>query len=793
MLCALGCFIASAPAQSASVSVNAAATGTGIGAMHYGIFFEEINHAGNGGLWAELILNRSFENGNPLEGWTAVTNGTAGCNLTTDTSSPFNAYNVRELAVNVTSAGASASCGVFNAGFYNLLPITSGKTYTCIIYARKAGGFAGDLSVRIEDASGAASDTKTISDASLASTWTKFSFALTATRTLPSARLAITTQSTGTFYLTYVSLMPDEAVDGFRPDLLQKLKDLKPGFVRFPGGCYVEGSTLANAWQGKGGIGPQEDRRTFKSFWGYWDNDALGIYEYLILCEKLGAEPLFVANVGMSTSDTVTGTALQPYLQDALDAIQFANGDTNTTWGAQRAAMGHPAPFNLKYLEIGNENGGNTYNLNYVAFSTAIRSNYPAISLVANVWGTPGNGPVDVVDEHYYKGADWFAQNAHYYDTYSRTGPKVYVGEYAVYTSGVGLGNLWGALGEAMWMMGMERNADVVTMCSYAPLFANVNGRNWNPDMICFDASSSYGTPSYYVQQMMSENRGDINLNTTASGPLKTVGMLNGGVGVGTYQTVAEFGDVLVTNGATVLYQSNFANNTAGWSVQGGSWAVNNGNLRQSDANYAGAHDDFYAKAWTNYTLTVKARKISGNEGFLVLFRVFDRQDYYWWNLGGWGNTESAVERAIGGGSRSVVSPMVSYSVQTNVWYYFKIVAQSNHYQCYVRTNTQSDYTLIHDFYDSPTSPGFDAVAARDETSGDILLKVVNRTTNTLVNTPIVVTNAGWPSMKAIVTTLTSASDTNENSLADPMNVSPAFTQLAGLSPSFNYTSRRIR
>lgn len=763
--------------QSASVSVDGGVLGPQIGKMHYGIFYEEINHAGDAGLWAELISNRSFENATTTEGWTKLTTNGAAGTIATDTNSPYNTYNQTELAVTVSSAGGGGRCGVYNTGYYNAMPITSGKSYNCVILARKASGFTGSLSVRLEDSSSGASNYYTISNSSLSTTWTKFSFTLAATRTLSAARLAITTGTVGTFYLSFVSLVPADAVDGFRPDLLQKLKDLKPGFVRFPGGCYVEGDVLANAWYWKGGVGPQEGRRTHWNLWGYWNTNGLGLYEYLLLCEKLGAEPLLVMNVGMAHGDNVTGTALQPYLQDALDAIEFANGDTSSTWGSQRATMGHPAPFNLKYLEIGNENGGAVYDANYAVFYSAIKAQYPYMNLVANV---PVSGqPLEIVDEHYYTSPDWFASENHHYDNYSRTGPKIYVGEYAV-TQNCGLGNLAAGLGEAMWMMGMERNSDVVTMCSYAPLFVNMNNRAWNPDLIGFDPSSSYGIPSYYVQRMMSENKGDVNLKTTASGPSKTMDMTWGGIGVGTWNTSAEFADVVVTNGQTTLYQSNFAVGTSGWTPEGGTWAVSSGNLQQT-ATAADCRDVYYAPTWTDYTLTLKARKISGSEGFLILFRAQDHSHYYWWNIGGWGNTATAVERV---GTR--VSNTTADTITTNVWYYIKIVAQGKHYQCYLKAEGETDYRLIHDFTDDPTFPGFDAVASRDNTTGDVLVKIVNRT-NLATVTPINIVNNNWRNVKATVTTLSSDSDQDENSLVSPTRVSPQQTQLTGLMLPFNY------
>ena len=272
--------------------------------------------------------------------------------------------------------------------------------------------------------------------------------------------------------------------------------------------------SLAYRW--KQTIGDPSERRTQYNLWQYHATHGIGYHEYLQMCEDLGAEPLFVINCGMSHKEVVPLDKMGEFVQDALDAIEYANGPVSSTWGALRAKNGHPAPFNLKYMEIGNENGGTAYQERYALFYDAIKAKYPQMHLIADEWsGRPTNRPIEIVDEHYYSTPEFFIANADKYDSYDRAGRKVYVGEYAV-TQGCGQGNLRAAVGEAAFMTGLERNSDVVVMASYAPLFANVNYKKWNPDLIDFDSSRVYGIPSYYVQQMFSENRGDVVLPVDA-------------------------------------------------------------------------------------------------------------------------------------------------------------------------------------------------------------------------------------------------------------------------------------
>ncbi|MDP4183394.1 MAG: carbohydrate-binding protein, partial [Bacillota bacterium] len=347
--------------------------------------------------------------------------------------------------------------------------------------------------------------------------WNKFTATMTANGSNGSGRFLLSTDKPGTIWFDVVSCFPPtykNRPNGLRNDLLTMVNDLKPRFNRFPGGCFVEGDKMVNAFRWKNTIGPIETRPGHSNLWGYRTSDGMGFHEFLQMCEDTNSAPLYVCSVGMAHSDNVP---MEPFIQEVLDAIEYANGATTTTWGAKRAANGHPEPFNLKYIEIGNEENFQqaTYSARYQSFYNAIKAKYPNIICIADS-NIPGS-TIDYIDEHYYDTAQFFMNNATKYDKYSRTGPKIYVGEYAV-TKNCGQGNLMAGLGEAAFMTGLERNSDVVKMASYAPLYVNSNDRKWNPDAIVYNSYQVYGTPSYHVQKMFSQNLGSNILPTTFSG-----------------------------------------------------------------------------------------------------------------------------------------------------------------------------------------------------------------------------------------------------------------------------------
>jgi alpha-L-arabinofuranosidase len=456
-----------------------------------------------------------------------------------------------------------------------------------------------------------------------------------------------------------------------------------------------------------------------------------------------------------------------------LDAIEYANGPVKSQWGALRAKNGHPAPFNLKYLEIGNENGGPAYHERYALMYKAIKDRYPEMHLIANEWsGIPKNAPVEIVDEHYYNNPEFFIRQAGRYDTYDHQGHKVYVGEYAV-TQNTGKGNLRGAVGEAAFMIGMERNSDVVVMSSYAPLFVHLNHRKWNPDLINYDSTGAYGIPSYYVQQLFGQNRGDAVLPTEVTTPQTEPGPAGGAIGVGTWWTQAEFKDIKVTKGNEILFASDFSQGTKGWRMLGGGkWKAQEGVLRQEGTN-DNVRAIFGDAKWSDYTLTLKARKLSGSEGFLILFNVQDDGAKSWWNLGGWGNKRHAIE--MGG----VIGNEANGTIETGRWYDIRVECKGQSVKCYL------DGQLVNQAA-SPTIKSIYASASKDKATGETIIKVVN-TAATALETEIKLNGVTSVTSPATLMVLTSGSSTDENSLEAPKKVATVTSTLNVAGPAFKH------
>lgn len=511
----------------ARLSVNAS-VGRVIPETLFGIFFEEINHAGAGGIWGELVNNRGFEAGGPntpsnIAPWSIIGDGSS-LIVSTDRSSCFERNKVAlRMDVLCDSKGNNicpdGGVGIYNPGFWGM-NIQKGKTYKVVLYVRSLGSI--NISVSLTDSNGlqTLATAKIIASASDVLNWTKAEVLLEAKGTNQNSRLQLTSSQKGVIWFDQVSAMPLDTFKGhgFRTELVEMLADIKPRFIRFPGGCFVEGEWLRNAFRWKETIGPWEERPGhFGDVWMYWTDDGLGHFEFLQLAEDLGASPIWVFNNGISHQDQVDTSTISPFVQEALDGIEFARGDSDSTWGAIRAAMGHPEPFDLKYVAVGNEDcGKKNYRGNYLKFYEAIKRAYPDIKIISNCDGSSRSldHPADYYDFHVYTSANNLFSMAHKFDQTSRNGPKAFVSEYAVTGKDAGTGSLLAALAEAAFLIGLEKNSDIVEMASYAPLFVHVNDRRWNPDAIVFNSSQQYGTPSYWVQRFFTESSGATLLNS---------------------------------------------------------------------------------------------------------------------------------------------------------------------------------------------------------------------------------------------------------------------------------------
>jgi alpha-L-arabinofuranosidase len=527
------------PGEATVISVDGAHVGAAISPSMFGIFFEDINFGADGGLYPELVKNRSFEFQEPLTGWHEILSFSGKGlerpkgELLIREEAPLNASNPHYLKVRVYEPGY----GFYNTGFRGI-GMESGAEYRFSAYVRSGGPKA--LRFTITDAKGNELGGGKIEG--FDGNWKRYETVIRAKATEAHARLNFFVDEPGTLDLDMVSLFPVDTwkhrPNGLRKDLVQLLADMHPGFLRFPGGCIVEGRQLATRYRWKTTVGDVAERRTLINRWNdefdfrpapdYFQSFGLGFYEYFQLTEDIGAQPLPIVNCGMAcqfnSSETAALDQLDEYLRDALDLIEFANGPVTSPWGKIRGEMGHPEPFHLTMMGVGNEQWGTRYVDRYKVFAAALKAKDPEIKLVAAAGPAPAGEPfdsmwanwrtlkADIVDEHYYMAPEWFLANTGRYDHYDRSGPKVFAGEYAAQTAAITSAdnrNNWkAALAEAAFMTGLERNGDVVRMASYAPLMAHGEAWQWKPDAIWFDNLRSYGTPNYYVQSVYANNVG---------------------------------------------------------------------------------------------------------------------------------------------------------------------------------------------------------------------------------------------------------------------------------------------
>jgi alpha-L-arabinofuranosidase len=807
-------------ASNALITIDANRPGPAINPHLYGIFLEEINHGVDGGLYAELTRNRAFEDSRPPEGytfrdgrwrdehgfdsgfsrygyttngvpfWSLVKSGEARGSMHLETSGGITAASSYCLRLEIEST-ANGKLGIANEGFFGI-GIRQGESYQLYLHARSGAGFSGPLTVRLEDSSGAAcSDEVTIKN--LTGSWTKFEGTLVAAKTEAKARLVVTAGGAGTVWLDFVSLFPKKTwksrPNGLRPDIAQLIADLKPGFVRFPGGCVVEGGTIETAYDWKLTVGPLAERPERWGPWNYRRTHGMGLFEYFQFCEDLGAEPLYVGFCGQTCifreREHVPMDQMGWVRDNFLDVVEYANGPVNSKWGGQRAAAGRDKPFNLKLVEIGNENQGREYEERYRFVHDAMKSKHPDLTYIADLSWTSResmrSAQFDIEDQHYYNAPRWFATRFHEYDGRDRKLPPLYLGEVAVTTGEGGRlrGNLLAALSEGIFLLGCERNADVVKMVSYAPLLGHVDGRTeltgapppWHA-MIYFDGTRSFGTASYYLWKLFGHNRPDQTVQTEVSFPDAKPLIIAGQIGVGTWADTGEFKDIRVEKAGQVLYASDFAQGTAGWQTDNGRWSIEDGAYRQSRRGQGFSY--FGDESWSDYTLTLKARKLSGAEGFMI---VFGRKsgERYWWNLGGWGNTQHGLEF-----NQSPVGRPVRGQIETNRWYDVKVELAGRRIRCYL------DGQLIHDA-EAPDQQKLFAVAGQETTTGDLLIKAINSSAESIPAT-LNLRGIDRISPQAQVTELTSAALADNNSLEEPAKVVPVESTIRPTSPNFQHT-----
>ncbi len=840
----------------------------------FGIFIEDINFAADGGLYAEMIQNRSFEftqlaSGNELHAWSEVGDVTVsvqtGDGVESGDYCPLNENNPNYAII---ENGSGEKAGIANKGFLEGMAVTEGETYNVSAYLRVPEVYTGTVCFALT------SDGETLASeeiSGITGDWAKYGISLTSSKTADKNVTLQVLIDAGKVCVDFVSMFPQDTYkgreNGLRKDLAEKLEALEPGFLRFPGGCVVEGVTqeLAYDWKDSIGVGRDGEPLLFNDTYGdiaarkqgqnIWTNEnttndpnpsymsyGLGFYEYFLLAEDLNALPVPVLNCGMRCmaqghgyEPDIDSDAFDAYIQDALDLVEFCRGDGSTKWGAVRIAMGHEDVFPIKYVGVGNENWGDTFFKKYTAFAKAFRDAaeenpdmYGDIELIFTAGpddGDSGHGMymgaydyasgvlsgddfktvtefAGLIDHHYYNTPEWFLGHTDYYDesNYGRSaddmteypyggGIPVFLGEYAAQSN-----IMRAALAEAAYMTGLERNGDIVKLAAYAPLFGNTVATHWAPDLIWFNNHTVTCSTSYYVQQIFSRNAGTKLLSSDLQGA-KAVGkdVFTGKVGVGTWNTAASFDNIKIVNNDTgeILGEDDFSGDSLdNWQqVSDGKWEIKDGELKQSNANtntnlYAttGTAIYFGDEKWTNYTYTLDATKSSGMEGFLIPFSVGDKNNNWFWNIGGWNNTVSCLQRVKDGIKSDQVSGTVTdCRVKEGQTYSLRIEVTEGNVKCYM------DDKLLID-YDMPETTESEAyqVVSTDET-GDIIIKLVNEKEDPKTFA-IAIQNPGELAGEATVETVSADSMMADNILGKEEVVSLETDEITGVSDRFNYT-----
>ncbi len=826
----------------------------------YGIFFEDINFAADGGLYAEKIVNRSFEYGtlakdDELHGWSAVGNASLEVKVN-DIENALNENNTNYLVIKNNS---SSKAGVKNKGFLEGMSIKKGDNYYFSFYAKSLDGYNGKVTVRLvaDNKIAAIGTVDRITDV-----WQKYEVSVVSSITANQNVFAEVLIDNGTAAFDMVSLFPDTYKGhGMRIDLAEKLAELEPKFLRFPGGCIIEGWDKATAYDWKASIGVGKDglplefngkygdvaTRTYgTNIWTALDvtedtlpcymSYGLGFFEFFQLAEDIGAIGLPVLNCGLycqmrGKGPVEMGTPeFEQYVQDMVDLVEFCRGDENTTWGKVRASLGHKEPFELKYIGIGNENEGEDYFERYEAFLERFLEEkeknpvlYEGLELVyssgaadathsanyiksyKNAYNYVENSDITIdeyagaTDQHYYNDPWWFRENVDYYDekNYPREyenmtktpyggAIQIFLGEYAARSN-----RLEASLAEAAYMTGLERNGDIVRMAAYAPLFGNLTATHWSPNLIWFNNHLSTGSISYYMQKLFSINAGTTLLKSTLSGAEIAPKELKGKVGLGTWYTSAEYDNVKVVDNKTgeVLAEDKFSIPDFWWKwkkASPGTWKTKNGKLVQTETelsyNTIGASAYFGDENWSNYTYTLDAKKLHGAEGFYIPVLVEDENNYFYWNIGGWDNTRSALQRNKNGSiCGEIPGTVTDFTVEDGVTYNIKIVVEGYTISGYIDGVKQFEYVA-----ESECNAESYQVVSTDET-GDVIIKLVNVTGS---DRTFAIDLKNMPSISRTAKVYQVAGDSlnNDNILGEEEDCKMEEFTVDGVSERFNYT-----
>jgi alpha-L-arabinofuranosidase len=759
----------------------------------FGIFFEDLNHAADGGLYAELVQNRSFEfdpidraDYHALTAWEKVERGHGAAEITIEESFPLNERNRHYAVIGIISEGDGV--GISNSGFNTGVPVKQGEHYKFSVYARRDASFDEPVRMSVESIDGTVHGEAAIVVDS--AEWMKYEAVFAANATDYSCRLVIVTKGQGKLYLDMVSLFPVKTYrnrpNGLREDIAALVADLKPKFLRFPGGCLVHDGSLNaedrnSMYRWKNTIGAVEQRPARRNNWSYNQTLGLGYYEYFLYCEDIGAKPIPILPGGYDPHHKriVPLDELSPWIDDALDLIEFANGGPSTKWGAIRTELGHPEPFGLEYIGIGNEEVGEPFFERYPYFHQAIKAKYPDIKIINSSgpfaaggeynrgWNSAKENNSDLVDEHYYQSPEWFLANYDRYDTFKADEPKVFLGEYASWGN-----TYYNALVEAAFMTGLEKNAHAVGLACYAPMLCNVDYINWKPDLIWFNNHEVFGTANYYVQKLFMNHQGDQLLKIEANGFEKTeetkVKPITGTIALGTDLCSVKYRDFKLVNNVTGEIRD----------FNGLSAELDD----TDDARVSGEANRMFVLGetdWDNYTLRVKAERISGSRGFVVYFGQSDDRNRLFWEVGGWQNQDSMISATVNG--RSSCLTQCLFTVEPGMEYELAVEVSGRRIRTYI------DGELVHDTEDRlPVIEPLYYSASVEESTGDIFVKVVNMQ-NKGVAAQVVLEDLHDVTLKAEVFEMSGYALDEENSFETPERVSPKKKSFNPEGSSFSY------
>jgi len=731
----------------------------------YGIFFEDINHAADGGLYAEMVRNRGFEfssldNGEyrPLTAWKKIEEDGADISIAVENKQPLSKKNPHYLMMDIKNAGGKA--GIMNMGYNTGFYFKEGNEYKFSIYAKSEENI--DIAVILQSSDGNIYAESTISVSG--GEWEKYTVNLKSSGTDTFGRLAVIVKNTGKVYIDMISLFPKDTYkgrsNGMRKDIAELLEALKPKFMRFPGGCLIhDGSVNSDdrdsMYRWKNTVGELQDRGSRRNNWGYNQSLGMGYYEYFLLCEDLGAKPVPILPAGFNphSGQAVAIDDLGEWIQDALDLIEFANGDISTKWGKIRAELGHSEPFGLEYLGVGNEEIGREFFERYAYFHKAIKEKYPGIKIINTSgpfasgseyergWKSARENGSDLVDEHYYQTPEWFIANNNRYDNFKKDDPKVFLGEYATWGN-----TYYNAIVEASYMTALERNAHAVALACYAPLLCNTDYVNWQPDMIWFDNHRVYPTANYYVQKMFMTNQGTHTVKYDKNGfsRVKVLGenKLSGMVELEAERCHCDFYDISVTDDSTGKI-------TKYDDIIG---------IRNKRVFLDNVNSD-------KYTIKFKAKKFSGDRGFILYLGKKDDKNLVNWTIGGWANSDSALYSLKSGGNACLNHKV--FTVDSGIEYSFEIKVENRKMTTYINgeKNLEADDkpAEMQELY---TSVGI------DEESGDIIIKAVNiQDKECSAEIEVCSKNNG---LSGIVYELAGNSLDDENSFDEPDKVKPS-------------------